>query len=53
MKTDKPIPPNTRLHDKIKHLPLDEQKQALSILNKLAPKHNSDVLKNRKPANQG
>lgn len=47
MATDTPIPPRTRLHDKIKHLPMESQKRVLSIMNQMTLKHNMEVLRDR------
>ena len=47
MNAAKPIPPNTRLHEKIKHLTLDEQKEVVAILRQLAPKHNMEIMKEK------
>ena len=47
---DKPTPPSTRLHSKIKHLPLESQKKVLDVLRKLAPKNNDEAMKHKMQA---
>ena len=47
-KMDKPKPPNTSLHDKIKHLSPESQRKVLATLRELAPKHNAQVSQPKK-----
>lgn len=37
-------PPNTRLHEKIGHLPPASQKKILAALRKVLPEHNEEAL---------